>query len=478
MSTPSEQVPALARPVLADRQCEPRNDNPTARPQHQSAAKLPRAGTFTNSRLPRNASAGTLPRGRSYQGNRPLSAAAQAAQNGYFQRKAAKHYSERKRVRAEKEAREAAGDKPDASDELINITVDGNGVMIDGAKGSSAPSSGMGARTNSRSKMTRSSSRQHNGRVDDKENIAEESSQRAVDADIEAYFSQKRGTVEPRIPTRKKGSFTENAGSWDGSMPKRQGSRSFIENSRMRRESKGSTPAKGSAKEMPASEQSTVANTKTVAKDLETPRRQRNGKEKNQVGQLKPKLDEKDVSREQVVLSTPARDQRDKMPAEEKPSNSPTLSNVSDNTAGENSSNSSPTPAAKPEPAAKLRSDHQRSSLSLSDKSTDSTTSKAPLDGKWCDSCAGVGLHIAALLSQLEKHAIPEITAEPPVAFGETKKGWKKMLVGDSKSKSSVEKARMQQEIKVLRATVDFLYKKVESFEKNGGNSGPVANMQ
>lgn len=86
-----------------------------------------------------------------------------------------------------------------------------------------------------------------------------------------------------------------------------------------------------------------------------------------------------------------------------------------------------------------------------------SSSNQPPHQGKWCDDCAGLGLHIAALLSELERQ---RTTSEP----GHGQKGWKNLVLGDSKGKAS--SARMMQEIKLLRSTVDFLSKKIEGKER------------
>eukprot|EP00178_Gracilaria_changii_P006129 TRINITY_DN20488_c0_g1_i1.p1 TRINITY_DN20488_c0_g1~~TRINITY_DN20488_c0_g1_i1.p1 ORF type:complete len:438 (-),score=99.87 TRINITY_DN20488_c0_g1_i1:942-2192(-) len=397
---------------------------PSAAPTRSaSSRKLPRPGTFSHTRLPRTPS---VPRGRSYHG-KPLSAAAQAAQQGYFARKAAKMYAERKKAEAAAAATAAAttsapspeGDvsaqaevtaalKPANRNEqavdVINITVDAQGVKIDENKSRVCA---MAPRNNSRARMTRSSSRQRNmhNRSEDKENFITDA---RLDAHIEAYFTRKRAVVAAVAAQPVDARLTEHSStsnhSWDGSMPRRRNSRSVIERDHaISQRVSPSLNAKPSTTAISARE-----------------------------GALDQSCNLKQCANEQ--------------------------SKQSNDTAGGSAVTSS----------------------------AQNSCGELPSTGKWCDECAGVGRHISALLSELQtQRPVPEAGAADMSSSSSgsgSKKGWKSMVtqtvLGDSKSKSSSEKAKLQQEINVLRATVDFLYKKIERLETNDSTSATSASSR
>lgn len=401
---------------------------------------------------------------------------AQAAQNGYHQRKAAKLYAEKRRAKAEKEAQEgkAATRKEVEPTDVINITVDAKGVMIDNAKGSSQATPGMGARKNSRSRMTRSTSKSRNSfrRVEDKENVTYDSSSfRTPEKKIEAYFSRKRSTDISRCT---KDSLTENSGSWDGSMPKRQGSRSFIE-------SRAGARNLGDTEKQVGAQTSTVprSNTETsVSERLRLLRAATSSEPDNATGGAeKQAANEK---QQQHMTNTTGDDGSiEKSETQVESSESSTIADVQESTARDSVLSTT----GKTAPLGCRVLGHAGLGSSASPNGVDRASQteksgtcsaghaqKALGNGKWCDDCAGLGLHIAALLSELDKRrSTSESSSEASSSSSGSKKGWKSMvtqtMLGDSKSKSSSEKARLQQEIEVLRATVDFLYKKVELME-------------
>ncbi|CAN8071728.1 unnamed protein product [Agarophyton chilense] len=400
----------------------------------RSSRKLPRPGTFSHAGLPRTPS---VPRGRSYHG-KPLSAAAQAAQQGYFARKAAKMYAERKKAAATGSATAIAPAdsqpiaEPDMTGalkpanhnenpvEVINITVDAEGVKIDENK---PRVSAMGSRTNSRARMTRSSSRQRNlhPRADDKENLITDA---RLDAHIEAYFNRKRvavvgAPITQPTDTRPDDQSTTSNHSWDGSMPKRRNSRSVIQRDH--------------------------AISQRVSPSL-------NAKPSSTA-----------LSPRQAMLSPATLGQACNLKVS-------TNDNVNDQM-------SAPFDQAQD-------GTHTSADVANEETSDASCNSQLPNNGKWCDECAGVGLHISALLSELQtQRPVPEAGAADAGASSGSgaKKGWKSMVtqtvLGESKSKSS-EKAKLQQEINVLRATVDFLYKKIERLETTDSTSATSASSR
>jgi hypothetical protein len=101
-----------------------------------------------------------------------------------------------------------------------------------------------------------------------------------------------------------------------------------------------------------------------------------------------------------------------------------------------------------------------------------------PESGKWCQDCAGLGLHIAALVAQMQagksRQALDaaESAKEKDAAVPEKKSSWKRTVsaavLGSSSSntetaKVKAEKVRLEEENAVLRATIEYLYQKVES---------------
>lgn len=354
-------------------------------------------------------------------------------------RKATKLYAERKRAQGyhiEKDTREDVANKSEPV-QLINITVDERGVKIDHAKATSSTPSGMGGRKNSRSRMTRASSRQRIGRSEDKENMGAEHGQRPQDTESDAFFSRKRGPMES---WRKRDSFSENGGSWDGSMPKRHSSRSFIQHNKERRQTI-------SAKPMP-----NASTTPEVTQDTKT---QEDTTTSERLQHQLIKTETPLNTQQSHVMSTPAKETPRDPSAEEKNTSSPTISNVTESCTS-NESNPKETALASVE----IQGPRGSSSL-VTERNVGPPSSQLPLHGKWCDNCAGIGLHIAALLSEMEKRATLEVGSENPNSTA--KKGWKNIVLGDSKSKSSSEKARLQQEIKLLRSTVEFLVNKIDS---------------
>lgn len=448
-----------------------------------------------------------------------MSAAAQASQDGYNQRKAAKLYVEKRRAataaKAERGAKEGTSVDRNAraAADLINITVDAKGVMIDNARGLSQGSQGMGSRKNSRSRMTRSTSRQRNSsyRSDDKENVTNDTINfKSHDADVEAFFSTKRGSTDLSRP--KRDSYTENAGSgsWDGSMPRRQGSRSFIgrhsrsgNDEKMKSDKQNgldhSAQPESSHKEKSASERPRCQSQENPKQTSDTmSNRSQEAVEANQCNPKCPMDGGKSTPRDVELEATPIKGIKSETEKQVKDSASPTISNISESVT--DGSTDGDSKASSPEKGKKVGSPGQTDfeqtaalqplasstptesvscmkKAGTTDNGSVSHMHKAPLDGKWCDHCAGLGLHIAGLLSELEKcRPTIESGSEGPASSNGSRKGWKSMMthtvLGDSKSKTSSEKARLQQEVSVLRATVDFLYKKVESMEAGIANMG------
>lgn len=470
-----------ARPALVDRQCELPNDisKNGGIAGVKTQAKLPRHGAFSSSRFPHSGSNQEgLPRGRSFQGVRPLSTAAQTAQDGYYQRKAAKLYAERRKAaavaRAEKEGKEQKNyeSKGTSGADVINITVDENGVMIDGPKGLQG-CQGMGSRKGSRSKMTRSSSRQRTSkRLDDKENAS-------LDADIEDYFRRKRGDH----PRRKKDNFSDGVGSWDGSMPRRHSSRSFIEE-----KSRSGAWAEGQSVDKKLS-QSNAENTELGGSEPKDKNAENVWRKRVQANSSLNSERASAVMEEKggVSATTPANRVTTAMPTSVLTTsaipnicggdamNGLSSNNISQGIRGLIGQEEGDTKKSVTRQSAVLSLPVAGKTEMAMEQATpehpsSSTKVALPSSGKWCENCSGVGLHIAALLAELEKQrALPETNCEPPPNQG-LKRGWKSMVtqtvLGDGKAKSSSEKVRLQQEISVLRATVDYLYKRVEAMEK------------
>lgn len=99
---------------------------------------------------------------------------------------------------------------------------------------------------------------------------------------------------------------------------------------------------------------------------------------------------------------------------------------------------------------------------------------KMPLCGKWCDQCAGVGMMISAMMTELEQTRPLVEGSKRLSSSSSAKKGWRSVVsqtvLGENKSNKTSEKARLEQENSLLRATVDFLYKKMENMEQSIGN--------
>jgi hypothetical protein len=101
-----------------------------------------------------------------------------------------------------------------------------------------------------------------------------------------------------------------------------------------------------------------------------------------------------------------------------------------------------------------------------------------PESGKWCQECAGLGLHIAALVAQLQVGKSQQAldgtdgAKDKDMSAPEKKSSWKRTvsaaMLGTSTSSSEAakikaDKIRLEEENAVLRATVEYLYKKVET---------------
>lgn len=107
-------------------------------------------------------------------------------------------------------------------------------------------------------------------------------------------------------------------------------------------------------------------------------------------------------------------------------------------------------------------------------------TVSMPSSGKWCPECAGVGLHVAALLTELAQwRADDERRSSQSSSNGASttpaKSGWKRMmsqtLIGESRStRGAQERNRLQQQVDVLTTTVQFLYEKLHNADAAGAD--------
>ena len=101
-----------------------------------------------------------------------------------------------------------------------------------------------------------------------------------------------------------------------------------------------------------------------------------------------------------------------------------------------------------------------------------------PSSGKWCDECAGVGLHIAAMMSTIsswraeEERRSSNTSTSGNCSNSNKKGGWTRRVsqtfigtsTSTSKNTSDVQKdkQRLQQQVDVLQLTVNFLYDKLQ----------------
>lgn len=120
------------------------------------------------------------------------------------------------------------------------------------------------------------------------------------------------------------------------------------------------------------------------------------------------------------------------------------------------------------------------SSCTSAGSSTDSARTPAaparaaPSSGKWCPECAGVGLHVAALLTELAQwRTDDERRGSHSSNSGSSRSGWKRMmsqtLIGESRSsRSAQDRARLQQQVDVLTTTVQFLHQKLANADEVG----------
>lgn len=104
-----------------------------------------------------------------------------------------------------------------------------------------------------------------------------------------------------------------------------------------------------------------------------------------------------------------------------------------------------------------------------------------PSSGKWCPECAGVGLHVAAMLAELsqwraddERRSSQTSSSGASGSLATARSGWKRMmsqtLIGDSRnSRNALERSRLQQQVDVLTTTVQFLYEKLQKADAAGG---------
>lgn len=229
MNTSPDQNRTEARPVFAGSQRQPRADDRDACMRPRTNDNRQRTSMFPNSSATPDASASALPRDRSYWGSDPVTAAARAARNVYVNASTVSLFQENNSVVAcaEEEAEDNGDERRLVSDERIYITVDQDGVKIEGQSDPSSPKLGREGVSISESRMTSISYRA--GRPREIEDASRESNERAVESACDSLSSHNRGTFEGRNPTRKICSLHRTTGSWDGSMPNRQGSCSWYE---------------------------------------------------------------------------------------------------------------------------------------------------------------------------------------------------------------------------------------------------------
>lgn len=88
-----------------------------------------------------------------------------------------------------------------------------------------------------------------------------------------------------------------------------------------------------------------------------------------------------------------------------------------------------------------------------------------PSRGRLCDSCAGLGLMIAALLSELQQSGHGSPSEGRLSRKSSPKLGWKSVVRGE-RSRLASEDSLLAQENMVLRKTVEFLHERIEKMER------------
>lgn len=238
----------------------------------------------------RNLLAPSLPTPRSLQNIHsltPTSDLAQASRNAYIARKAAKSVTERRRQAAASKQQHHQSPSP-LSSSVINVTVDATGVRIQDTPPSTAtPASPTTPGLSSRKSLVRTnSSRIRNAPHQEKENCPA-----APNNNMDAYFAARRRSVrdwKPHTPTATLAATPASTGpdksqtqpavdKWDGSMPRRHSSRSFIDRKATARRSLHPTDALLKSPEQPKpidKENNSAANNhnlNTVNVDTTTP---------------------------------------------------------------------------------------------------------------------------------------------------------------------------------------------------------------
>lgn len=460
----SNSTNAVARP-LADRDCS-QTDSAKAPPAPSTSNHPPFRSSQSHARLQRGSvnavNDGTpLPRRGSFQGPRgPQTPAAAAAQEAYYHRKAAKLYAAKRKAAAVKAAAEETdssenigADMKEQSGDFIKVTVDGYGVKIDKGGSNTAPITGMGSRSNSRTRvgMIRRASLQPRQRIGSQTPIRDDKENAVRGQDVDAYFNQKRGTVENEPRLRDIGS--ENTPSWDGSMPRRQSSRSFIHRAAKVSTTTGNVSNECDDASRPAWKQKEEC--------VEGMRRQRTSVEQNK-GEISSEetrnIDIADSSLLSKVAEVGVLRERNK--------------DMSKEMSAANSEASSGNKLKK-EALINMKISESFKGDSTLHRSTNRTSSPGsqglPSHSKLCDNCVGLGKHISALLAELDtQRRLYEASVSDVSSCGgsNVKKGWKNIVsqsvLGDAKSKNSSERARLHKEVAALQATVEFLYKRLE----------------
>lgn len=294
---------------------------------------------------------------------------------------------------------------------VINVTVDEGGVHILDSKPKNT------GRNSSRNKIGRASSRTRqdirqrlqNSWVEDKENGG------APNTSLEATFPVRRQSIRdwksafdatsgPVSPSATGNTLTRSS-EWDGSMPRRHSSRSFIHRRNGAGDSLANAPTNAPTESHPTKLRSERETDGVTNVDLEQTKN-----DDDEHGDSDTCAEDREVSIENSTLDE----------------NTMPLTTVSVDKNGE---------------------------------------TKMPDHGRWCDSCAGVGLIVAALLADREKR---EAGTEQGNDDGSPKKGgWRSVVLGDSgRTKLEKENARLVKENKALFDVIHQLQRRLNDSRK------------
>lgn len=441
-----------------------------------------------------------------------VSAASIAAQNGYFQRKAAKSMLDRRRRAS------VASIQAQIPADLLKTTVtklslpdqnepyyDEDGENKRNIINVSVDSSG-GVRVKQQSSKTFADKRQHG-----LPNAPNSNSR-------EAFFAKRKSQrdwkpVIDTVPVEKPVNNNSNAGGdrWDGSMPRRHSSRSFIERNG---HSGGARNGTGTASSSTVNSGTCTVNgngtpningqrkhaavsAEAVRKALEqtrsplvTTRNIHNNDNNNTSNNSNSNSNINQINNPPSCIITPS--------ITTIPSHSPSVLNnmssfnglpMSTPTSSEEhlqleipskpvSVNKTEVKTLKPviiDTPRQLDCAHERH---------DSCTSlRMPNEGRWCDKCAGVGLMVAALLAEKKKQDEERTRASSDASDSEEKSqltrklsGWRTVVMGGGSisSSSSSEKSRLSAEnarlIKENKALYDVMHQLQKRFNEHLGN--------